>query len=247
MPHSRRDFIKAVAAAAAFPPASRAVADPPAANPPAKPRKRHLITLSFDDGFRKSFLRTAEIYEKHKLSACLNVLAAGHRKDFRPPGEYLAGSPRGDFVLWNELQKRGHEIMPHGYRHANLRQLPFEEARDLILRCLDVFDDQLKDFDRKQAVFYRGPWKAVIDDDGHKLLRGQRMAVCDKTFSIYTRPPYADHVDAVPPHEAVPLEAAQQFSCQGSPLRSPRETKGGAERLTLLPSEDCCGPSGDCC
>ena len=36
------------------------------------PKKRHIVTLSFDDGFKKSSLRTAEIYEKHKLSACIN-------------------------------------------------------------------------------------------------------------------------------------------------------------------------------
>jgi hypothetical protein len=35
------------------------------------PRKRHLIMLSFDDGFRKSFSRIAEIHGSHKLSACL--------------------------------------------------------------------------------------------------------------------------------------------------------------------------------
>ncbi len=149
MLRTRRDFIKATAAAAVTFPLTGATA----AEPPEKPRKRHLITLSFDDGFRQSFRRTAEIYEKYKLSACLNVLATGHRRDFRPPGEYIGGSPRGDFALWNELQQRGHEIMPHGHRHANLRQLPFEEARALTLRCFDVFDKELKGFDRKQAVF----------------------------------------------------------------------------------------------
>jgi len=61
--------------------------------------------------------------------------------------------PRGDFGLWNELKARGHEIMPHGYKHANLRQLPFEEAKGLILRCLDVFSEELKGFNSKEAVF----------------------------------------------------------------------------------------------
>jgi peptidoglycan/xylan/chitin deacetylase (PgdA/CDA1 family) len=43
--------------------------------------------------------------------------------------------------------------MPHGYKHANKRSLPFDEAKDLILRCLDVFDKELKGFDRKTAIF----------------------------------------------------------------------------------------------
>lgn len=116
-------------------------------------KKRHIVTLSFDDGFKKSFIKIAEIYEKYKLSACLNVIATGHRQDFRPPGEHIAGSPRGDFVLWNELKQRGHEVMPHTYRHANLRQMPFAEATDLIRRCLDAFAEQLKGFDPKKAVY----------------------------------------------------------------------------------------------
>ena len=51
------------------------------------------------------------------------------------------------------FKARGHEIMPHGYKHANKQSLPFAEAKDLILRCLDVFDKELKGFDRKQAIF----------------------------------------------------------------------------------------------
>jgi len=116
-------------------------------------KKRHIVTLSFDDGFKKSFIKIAEIYEKYKLSACLNVIATGHQQNFQPPGEYIAGSPRGDFVLWNELKQRGHEVMPHTYRHTNLRQVPFDEATDLIRRCLDLFAEQLKGFDPKKAVY----------------------------------------------------------------------------------------------
>lgn len=118
-----------------------------------KKKKTHIITLSFDDGFKKSSVRTAEIYEKYNLSACINVIATAHLKTFSPPGEYIGGSNRGDFGLWNELKRRGHEIMPHGYKHANKRQLPFAQAKDLVLRCLDCFSKELKGFEPKEAVF----------------------------------------------------------------------------------------------
>ena len=148
MSQSRRDFIKTAGAAAASlaVPSTVLSGDSPT-------KKRHIVTLSFDDGFRQSFLRTAEIYEKYKLSACLNIIATGHTKEYRAPGDYIGGSVRGNFGLWNELKARGHEVMPHSYRHANLRQLPFAEAKDLILRCLDVFSKELKDFDPKTAVY----------------------------------------------------------------------------------------------
>ena len=100
--------------------------------------------------------------------------------------------------------------------------------------------------DRKQAVIYNGPWKAVYDDDGHKLIRGQRMAVCDKTFNIYARDPYKDQFTLIPPTEPVPLDEAKPFSCHGTPIRSPRESKGEQADVTILPASDCCGPD-DCC
>ena len=133
MINSRRDFIKATGAAAAslaMPGALLATESPE--------KKRHVVTLSFDDGFKSSSIKTAEIYEKHELSACVNVVASAHMKEFRPPDYHTVR--RGDFGLWNELQARGHEIMPHSYKHANLQEIPFAEAQDLILRCLDVFD-----------------------------------------------------------------------------------------------------------
>jgi peptidoglycan/xylan/chitin deacetylase (PgdA/CDA1 family) len=115
--------------------------------------KRHVLTLSFDDGFVDSFTRVAAIYEKFGLSACLNVIATGHLIDPATIDEWHAGFPKGDFALWNQLKARRHEVMPHGYRHANKARMPFEEAKDLILKCLDVFSKNLDGFDAKQAVF----------------------------------------------------------------------------------------------
>ncbi|MHB8957486.1 MAG: polysaccharide deacetylase family protein [Pirellulaceae bacterium] len=145
MTYTRRDFVIAAGATAS------SLIVPQVADAFDLPKKRHIVTLSFDDGFRKSSVKTAEIYEKYKLSACINVVASAHMKDFRPPD--YPDVPRADFGLWNDLKSRGHEIMPHGYRHANKRSLPLAESKDLILRCLDVFNKELKGFDRKQAVF----------------------------------------------------------------------------------------------
>ncbi len=114
--------------------------------------KTHIITLSFDDGFEKSSIKTAEIYEKYGLSACINVIATAHLKNFTLPNEYHAWKT-GDFQLWNELQSRGHEIMPHSYDHQDLTKMSLEQAKESILKCLDVFNKELKDFDAKEAVY----------------------------------------------------------------------------------------------
>ena len=114
--------------------------------------KKHFLTLSFDDGFKKSSIRTAEIYEKYKLSACINVIATAHFPDFVLPNEYHRW-PVGDFVLWNELKERGHEIMMHGYKHEHKNEIPFEEAKDLILKCIEYFSKNLKGFEPRQSIF----------------------------------------------------------------------------------------------
>lgn len=147
MHHTRRDFLTTAGAMAttfALPNWMHAAEE-------RHDKKRHIVTLSFDDGFKESSIKTAEIYEKHKLSACINVVASAHMKGFRPPDYHEVS--RGDFGLWNELKGRGHEIMPHSFKHANLRQLSLERAKGLILRCLDVFSRELKDFDPKNAIY----------------------------------------------------------------------------------------------
>ncbi len=100
--------------------------------------------------------------------------------------------------------------------------------------------------DRRQAVVYNGPWKSVTDDDGHTFVRGQRMAVCEKTFDIYTKAPYGEQITAIVPAREVPIEEATPFDCHDAAIRSPKETKQGAGGLTLLPGDDCCGSDGCC-
>lgn len=100
--------------------------------------------------------------------------------------------------------------------------------------------------ERNQAVIYKGPWKKVIDDDGHVLERGSRMAVCDKTFQIYRREPYAGDIIQVEPRENIAFEDAKEFDCRRTAKRSPRETKGMEYDLTDLSGEVCDSSSGCC-
>jgi len=103
-------------------------------------------------------------------------------------------------------------------------------------------------WERKQSVIYKGPWKKVEDDDGHIICRGERMAVCDKTYNILTNPnsPYARDIIPVPPYQDIPLEKATVFNCNSKAVRDPKETKGQNYRVTNLNDDDCCSP-GECC
>jgi hypothetical protein len=95
-------------------------------------------------------------------------------------------------------------------------------------------------------VIYRGPWKKVIDDDGHTLERGARMAVCEKTFEIYSKPPYQDQFILVPSHQEVAREQARTFDCARDHKRHPRETKGNEYSVTKA-GAGVCGPGSNCC
>jgi len=118
------------------------------------------------------------------------------------------------------------------------------EFRSLTLRAYKGKEGPC--LDQKQAVIYNGPWSKVMDDDGHTLYRGKRMAVCGKTFEIYSREPYASQITPIPPTAAVPLEDAADFDCHRNIVRPARETKGLDYDATQLPGEDCCGTEGCC-
>ena len=127
---------------------------------------------------------------------------------------------------------------------------PWRRIQGIEFRSITVVAHKGKQgpcWERKQAVIYRGPWCKVIDDDGHVLERGKRMAVCDKTFQIYKREPYADDILPIVPYEAISLELAAAFDCRRSAVRDPRETKGLDYDVTDLSGEGCCEPGTNCC
>jgi len=72
----------------------------------------HLLTLSFDDGFAKSFALIADIHEEFGLKAQLNIVASLCEPGSVPRDRYQ-NTPTGDWKLWNDLAAREHEIGPH--------------------------------------------------------------------------------------------------------------------------------------
>jgi arsenite methyltransferase len=102
-------------------------------------------------------------------------------------------------------------------------------------------------FERNQAVIYRGPFREVLDDDNHRLRRGERVAVCDKTYNLYQKPPYREHFEFVKPVTEISLDQAKPFDCSRTALRHPRETKGQDYNATTPASQCCDGGNGGCC
>ena len=100
-------------------------------------------------------------------------------------------------------------------------------------------------FERNQAVIYRGPFKEVLDDDNHRMERGRRYAVCDKTYNLYRKAPYREFFEFVDPIVDVPLAEAEQFDCSRTSLRHPKEAKGQNYDVTTEANNKCCD-GGSC-
>ena len=69
------------------------------------------------------------------------------------------------------------------------------------------------------------------------------MAVCDKTFRLLQKEPYADSFISVEPREEIPLESAGTFDCRRSTRRHPRESKGQSYDTTTEVNGSDCDPN----
>ncbi len=137
----------------------------------------------------------------------------------------------------------------HGIRILERQAEPWRIVEGIELRSLTVEAFKGKAgvcLERKQAVVYKGPFREVLDDDGHRMHRGERYAVCDKTFRLYQAEPYRSSFEFIAPLEEVPLASAEPFDCTRTALRHPRETKGHDYQVTTE-ATPCCAPGTGCC
>ncbi|WP_196488110.1 class I SAM-dependent methyltransferase [Burkholderia cepacia] len=109
----------------------------------------------------------------------------------------------------------GSPMRPGKYR-AELRYAVLEAYKGKQGICLD----------QGHAVILKGPWKEVWDDDGHRYVRGERTAVCEKTYNILMRSPYRDFFIGLPALGAPDLSNAPLFDCSTPRLRDPDVTRG---------------------
>ena len=150
----------------------------------------------------------------------------------------IAGAFREDEFL-HAFEEAGF----HGIQLAARSATPWRTVAGIEFRSVTVVAYKGKQgpcLERKQALIYRGPFRTVEDDDGHRFSRGERTAVCDKTFHLLQREPYTGLFEPVTPHVEVPLEDAAEFDCRRQAIRHPRETKGKGFSLNLTDNGRCC-------
>jgi arsenite methyltransferase len=199
--------------------------------------------------------------KKHLFAEMYRVLKRGGRiaiSDIvsdEPVPEHLAKDPdlwsacvSGAFVE-EEFLRACEEAKFYGMQIEELCSEAYQTVEGIEFRAITVTAYKGKEGscrERNHAVIYRGPWKQVTDDDNHTFARGARIAVCDKSFNIYSKAPYKDQFILVPPRVEVPAEEASVFDCSRDHRRHPRETKGLDYKVTRL-SGNVCGPDSNCC
>ena len=137
----------------------------------------------------------------------------------------------------------------YGIQILNRDAQPWRTVQGIEFRSITVEAFKGKQgecFERNQAVIYRGPFKEVLDDDNHRMERGMRYAVCDKTYNLYRKAPYREFFEFVDPLVHVALAEAKPFDCSRTTLRHPKETKGQDYDVTTEANNKCCD-GGSCC
>jgi SAM-dependent methyltransferase len=90
--------------------------------------------------------------------------------------------------------------------------------------------------DRGHAVIYRGPYAEVRDEEGHIFPRGERIAVCERTFRTLTEGPYRSHFIGIEPKV---LADPISWCAPPGTRRPASETKGGRQ-ISTCGEARCC-------
>lgn len=124
----------------------------------------------------------------------------------------------------------------YGVSVADWQSEPWQVVEGIEFRSVTVVAYKGKEgpcLEHNHAVVYRGPFSEVVDDDGHRLRRGNRVAVCAKTYDIYSRAPYQNQFELIEPQVLARIHDSKPFACTGgSRRRDPKETKGARHHGT---------------
>ena len=113
----------------------------------------------------------------------------------------------------------------HGIELVKFESEPWQTIEGIEFRSVTVQAFKGKQGpcrEQRQAVIYQGPYKCVLDDDGHRYDRGVRTAVCAKTFQLLQKEPYAGHFAYIEPLIPVAQRTLKSLS-EHSALRHPRK------------------------
>ena len=117
---------------------------------------------------------------------------------------------------------------------------PWQTIEDIEFRSVTltaVKPEAMECLDRGHAVIYRGPYSFIKDDDGHEFPRGERMAVCERTFRQLMSGAYGnDFIGITPAREREPVN----WCAPAGTRRPAKETKQAIHANIDKSSGSCC-------
>ena len=174
--------------------------------------------------------RTRAVAEMYRVLRRAGTAAMVEMVSDEPLPPRLADDPTVPAAFQEfELLQLLEEARFHGMRLVHLAREATPTVEGIELRPMALTMHKGKQgvcLDRRQGVVYLGPFKQVEDDDGHVIRRGERFAVCEKTYRIYQRPPYARMFAYLDPRVEVPMNEAPVWDPRRPAQRLPGETKG---------------------
>jgi SAM-dependent methyltransferase len=207
-----------------------------------------VLNLVRPEDRRQLFAEIFRVLNRHGRAAISDIVADEDVPDeLRRNPELWSGCISGAFRE-DQFLKAFEDAGFHGIELVKRERQPWRVVGGIEFRSVTVLAHKGKQgpcLERNQALVYRGPFKAVEDDDGHRFVRGERIAVCDKTFHLLRRDPYGEAFEPVEPLEVVPPDQAGPFDCKRSARRHPRETKGQNYDATTESAGGCSGQA--CC
>lgn len=133
----------------------------------------------------------------------------------------------------------------YGVQYLKYETKPWQTVEGIEFRSVTIEAFKGKEgecLELNQAVIYKGPFSKVYDDDGHFYCRGERIAVCEKTYNIFKNLPYKEQFLFVDPISEIKPEKANKYDSTRSIYRHPKETKGIDYRKNIESDNLCCDP-----
>jgi arsenite methyltransferase len=186
----------------------------------------------------------AEADRKHMLDEIFRVLKAGGRVAISDivSDEAVPEHLRANEELWTgcisgafQEQQFGQAFLDAGFilvKYDKWDDQPWQVVEGIEFRSVTLMAVKPSPqvcLDIGQAVIYTGPFSEVRDDEDHVYPRGERIAVCERTFQFLTEGPLREHFIGINPSTP---KAAVNFCAAPGTVRPASETKGASHGST---------------
>ena len=179
-----------------------------------------VLNLVGQDEKAKFFSEIFRVLRKGGRAVISDIVPAEEVPEHAQDADLWSGCISG--ALEEEFPRAFEEAGFYGIVLTSGDATPWRDVEGIEFRSVTVIAFKGKQgpcLDEGQALIYLGPFKQILDDDGHQFERGVPTAVCGKTFRLLTQAPYQEAFHRLEPAQKVDPETAPPFPCGGGVAR----------------------------